>query len=120
MVKTATLNITINDREHPALFPRDDLTEAQKALVTQIAKTAVAEYIATTSASRFVSTGDRILRLPEVKMVTGLSRATIYLSISKDQFPKSVSLGARSVGWRESEITAWVNDRLARHEVNKV
>ena len=45
-----------------------------------------------------------ILRLPEVKRSTGLSRSTIYLRIAEGTFPKSVSLGGRAVGWLEAEI----------------
>jgi len=45
-----------------------------------------------------------ILRLPEVKRSTGLSRTTIYLRISQGTFPKPVSLGARAVSWLEAEI----------------
>ena len=40
-----------------------------------------------------------ILRLPEVKKSTGLSRSTIYLRISQGTFPKPVCLGRRAVGW---------------------
>lgn len=54
----------------------------------------------------------RILRLKEVQSLTGLSRSTIYLEISKGNFPKQVQLtGARSVGWYESAITEWVESR---------
>lgn len=53
----------------------------------------------------------KILRLPEVKSRTGLSRSTIYLRISKGTFPRARSLGARAVGWYESEITAWIEQR---------
>ena len=53
-----------------------------------------------------------ILRLPTVRARTGLSRSTIYLRISEGTFPKPVSLGARAVGWPESEIEAWVTQRI--------
>jgi prophage regulatory protein len=49
-----------------------------------------------------------ILRLPAVKTRTGLSRSTIYLRVSEGTFPRPVSLGARAVGWLESEIDRWV------------
>ena len=45
-----------------------------------------------------------ILRLPDVKKSTGLSRSTIYLRISQGTFPKPVSLGGRAVGWLEAEV----------------
>ena len=53
-----------------------------------------------------------ILRLPEVKKNTGLSRSTIYLRISQGTFPKPVSLGTRAVGWLELEIQDWLQRRI--------
>lgn len=54
----------------------------------------------------------KILRLREVKGITGLSRSTIYLEIAKGKFPKQIQLtGARSVGWHESAIIKWVESR---------
>lgn len=53
-----------------------------------------------------------IIRLPEVKARTGLSRSTIYLRISRGEFPPPVSLGGRAVGWIETEIQAWIQDRI--------
>lgn len=50
----------------------------------------------------------QILRLPEVKRLTSLSRSTIYLRISLGQFPKPISLGGRAVGWLDSEIQEWL------------
>lgn len=44
--------------------------------------------------------GDTLLRLPQVKARTGLSRSTIYLRIAQGSFPRPVRLGgARAVGW---------------------
>jgi prophage regulatory protein len=53
-----------------------------------------------------------ILRLPAVKTRTGLSRSTIYERISQGTFPKPLSLGARAVGWLESEIEEWLSHRI--------
>ncbi len=53
-----------------------------------------------------------ILRLPEVKRSTGLSRSTIYLRIAEGTFPKQVSLGDRAVGWLEAEIQEWLQRRI--------
>ena len=53
-----------------------------------------------------------ILRLPEVKKSTGLSRSTIYLRIAEGTFPKAVSLGGRAVGWLEAEIQEWLQQRI--------
>jgi prophage regulatory protein len=48
----------------------------------------------------------RILRLPEVKTLTGMSRSSIYLRISELLWPRPLPLGRRMVGWPESEIAA--------------
>lgn len=53
-----------------------------------------------------------ILRLPAVKARTGLSRSTIYLRVSDGKFPKPVSLGGRAVGWIESEVQQWLEQRI--------
>ena len=53
-----------------------------------------------------------ILRLPAVKNRTGLSRSSIYLRISEGRFPLPISLGARAVGWIESEIEDYIKDRI--------
>ena len=57
---------------------------------------------------------ERILRRPEVEARTGLSRSTIYLWIQHGEFPKPVALGARLVGWRESDLTAWLEARTEK------
>lgn len=52
-----------------------------------------------------------ILRRPQVEARTGLSRSTLYQYIQDGLFPTPVSLGARAVGWLESEVTAWIAAR---------
>jgi prophage regulatory protein len=56
--------------------------------------------------------GVRILRLPSVIARTGLSRSSIYLRISKSEFPAAISLGPRCVGFVESEIDDWITARI--------
>tara|TARA_Y100001951_G_scaffold98440_1_gene99253 strand:- start:174 stop:431 length:258 start_codon:yes stop_codon:yes gene_type:complete len=58
----------------------------------------------------------RILRLPEVKAKTGFGRSTIYASIyiprgASGEFPRSIRIGARAVGWLESDIDQWIETR---------
>lgn len=57
---------------------------------------------------------ERILRLPEVKTRTGLSRSSIYNFIRDKKFPLGINLGIRSVGWRSSEIDAWIESRTSK------
>jgi len=52
-----------------------------------------------------------ILRLPDVRQLTGLQRSTIYELMTKGAFPRSVSLGTRAVGWRRGDILAWLQSR---------
>lgn len=58
--------------------------------------------------------GDRILRLPRVMELTGLSRSSIYARLADDPtFPRSISLGPRSVGWLQSDVWTWIDERAA-------
>jgi prophage regulatory protein len=49
-----------------------------------------------------------ILRLKEVLARTGMSRSFMYQKMAEGLFPLPVHLGARAVGWIESEIEAWL------------
>lgn len=53
----------------------------------------------------------KILRLPDVKMVTGLGRSSIYQMMAEGAFPRAVSLGSRAIGWRLGDIKAWLISR---------
>ncbi len=59
----------------------------------------------------------QILRLPQVKSQTGLSRSSIYQRIAEDNFPKQINLGGRAVGWLESDIQNWIKERLAESKL---
>lgn len=52
--------------------------------------------------------GDRILRMKEVLLRTGLHRATIYRKMADRSFPEAVHMGPNSVGWYESEFEEWM------------
>ena len=54
-----------------------------------------------------------ILRLPQVKARTGLSRTSIYLRVKAGTFPAPISLGDRAVGWLDSSIDRWITERPA-------
>ena len=55
----------------------------------------------------------RILRLPEVCEITGLSRATIHRLQTQERFPQRIRITARAVGWVEQEVQAWLAQRTA-------
>ncbi|WP_320723567.1 AlpA family transcriptional regulator [Enterobacter sp. 146F3] len=58
-------------------------------------------------------TQERFLRLPEVIHQCGLSRSTLYDLIAREAFPAQVSLGGKNVAWLQSEVTAWMAERVA-------
>lgn len=55
-----------------------------------------------------------ILRRKRVEARVGLTRSTIYQRIKDGTFPKPVNLGARAVGWLESEVDAWLAAQIER------
>lgn len=61
-----------------------------------------------------------ILRLPTVKIRTGLSRSSIYLRMARDEFPKPISLGGRSVGWLEGDIDEWISKKLQQRDCERI
>lgn len=64
-----------------------------------------------------------ILRRKQVEACTGLSRSGIYAKLTPNPkrpgdydptFPRPVKLGARAVGWVESEVEAWVTAQVEK------
>jgi prophage regulatory protein len=57
-----------------------------------------------------------LLRLPQVKARTGLSRSEIYRRVSAGTFPAPVKLGERATAWPEHEVSAWCEARIATRD----
>lgn len=57
---------------------------------------------------------DKIHRLPSALDLTGLCRTALYDYLKEGQFPDPVMLGKRAVGWRETDLMAWVASRQKR------
>jgi prophage regulatory protein len=57
-------------------------------------------------------TAQSIVRLPQVKQRTGLSRSTIYALIKSGHFKAPISLGARAVGWLDSDVDEFIAERV--------
>lgn len=55
---------------------------------------------------------DRIIREPERKLITGRSTATWWRDEKNGKAPRRVRIGDNAVGWRLSDITAWLESRL--------
>jgi prophage regulatory protein len=54
----------------------------------------------------------RILRIRDVMAKTGLSQSQVYELIARSEFPMQLKLGPKAVGWVESEIEAWIKDKM--------
>lgn len=53
-----------------------------------------------------------MIRLPEVKKLTGISASKIYQMISAGDFPRQVKLGDRGVAWVRGELLEWPQMRI--------
>jgi prophage regulatory protein len=53
----------------------------------------------------------RIIRLPTIRQLTGLSTSTIYAMMARGDFPRPVRLGKRAVGWPEHVVREWLDSR---------
>lgn len=56
---------------------------------------------------------DRIIRLAEVRRLTGLGKSSIYSMMRAGQFVQAVKLSSRCVGWSFLAVSAWVQDRIS-------
>ena len=60
----------------------------------------------------------QIYRFSEVMKLTGLSRSSIYLAVSKEEFPKPIKIGRRAVGWHQNVIEEWIQKLMERNNEN--
>jgi prophage regulatory protein len=58
----------------------------------------------------------QVLKLPEVCRKVGLSRAPVYKMVSEGKFPAPIKLGARASGWVDTEIDAWIEQRVVERD----
>jgi prophage regulatory protein len=56
----------------------------------------------------------QVLRLPQVRKVTGLCRSMIYQLEGERKFPRRVKIGMRAVGWIDGEVQEWLKNRIER------
>ncbi|GAA0707939.1 AlpA family transcriptional regulator [Dokdonella soli] len=58
----------------------------------------------------------RVIRLPEVRTRTGLSRSQLYKLESEGRFPAHIKLSERASAWLEHEVDDWIADRIAERD----
>jgi len=61
---------------------------------------------------------DIVLRWPELAKRVPISRSHAHALAAQGKFPKPIKLGPRASGWLESEINAWLADRVAQSRAN--
>lgn len=54
-----------------------------------------------------------VLRLKQVRQITGLARSTIYSAIRAGSFPAPFRLGPRAIGFSAASVDAWLAARMA-------
>lgn len=52
-----------------------------------------------------------IWRKERVLSVIGLKNTALYALLKKDEFPRPIKLGERAVGWKSTDVEAWVEAR---------
>lgn len=62
------------------------------------------------------TTHTRVLRLPSVIALVGLSRSSIYDMMDKGEFPRPVRIGKRAVAWPESTVAEWLASRPSTNQ----
>lgn len=58
-----------------------------------------------------METTDRIVRTKELVHLTGRSRTSIWRDELEGSFPQRVRIGRNAVGWRLSQVMAWLAAR---------
>ena len=57
-----------------------------------------------------------ILRIRDVIAQTGLKRRTVYNLVSRGDFPRPIQLTSRAVGWLDTDVSNWLNDRVEERD----
>ncbi|WP_126241502.1 helix-turn-helix transcriptional regulator [Burkholderia gladioli] len=67
--------------------------------------------------SKEVAEQIKVLRFNCLKEKIGISRSSVYNKMNPnskyydEEFPKPIRLGESTVGWRESDVDAWLGSR---------
>ena len=61
----------------------------------------------------------RLLRVQDVSERIGLCRALVYQMVRDGRFPPPVHITSRAVAWPESDVDAWIEQRIAASLKNR-
>jgi len=54
----------------------------------------------------------RLIRLREVRLRVGQGTSTVYRYLAEGKFPRPVEIGGGRVAWLETDVDAWIVDRV--------
>jgi prophage regulatory protein len=83
-------------------------TDARSSSRRAHRRTAAPEDSAAVTAVPFL---DSFIREPECHEITGLSRSTRWRLERSGKFPRRRALSPGTIGWRRSELMAWLRSR---------
>ena len=61
---------------------------------------------------------DRLVRMRELIKIVSMSRANIYLLMSKGKFPKNFKISEKTAVWRLSVIEEWISQKENEKEIH--
>jgi prophage regulatory protein len=63
----------------------------------------------------------KVLRLPELLSVTGLSRSVVYAKMAETppSFPMPITIAKRAVAWIEDDVAVWQKALIADRSANR-
>ena len=64
-----------------------------------------------------VAHGTRVIRLPKVLWLTGLTRDIVKRLVKRGEFPVPVKLFGNRIGWYRIEVDEWCRNRPRKHHV---
>lgn len=62
----------------------------------------------------------KIVRLPELIEIVGMSPDTIRRLESNGTFPLRLKIGQSAVGWLDSDITSWIESKKKKETSKKI
>lgn len=55
----------------------------------------------------------RLIRLEEVRHLTGLGSSQVYALVKAGKFPAHIKLSPRCSAWEEAAVHRWIDERIA-------
>jgi len=66
-----------------------------------------------------MQTPDTLLRLPDVEAIVGYKKSKIYQLMAENKFPQPYRPTSRSIRWKSSEISSWINGLSSSQEARQ-